>query len=292
MAMYFSIFLVVASAITGLVWLVYAQVFAKKAKAIQSAETAAPVSISSDENQDEELPPLVDMCKQLFPIFFGVMVFRSFIYEPFQIPTGSMIPTLLVGDFLLVEKFSYSLRDPIARKEILKVGEVKRGDVIVFKYPEDEKMDYIKRVVAVPGDEIVYRNKQLFIKEACDELPCPPMQAIPFKSIGRADPEILGERGNLFEETIGGVTHSILRKPRISPKRPYTRVVKEGEYIAFGDNRDNSQDSRTWGVVPEENIVGKAVFIWISFEFKRDESDFIPTWVPTGVRFDRIGRIK
>lgn len=285
MANYFSLFLVLASALTGLVWLVYAFFFAPKKNPDMSKEQNKLIS-------EQTMPYGVDFCKQLFPIFFGVMIFRSFIYEPFQIPSGSMFPTLLVGDFLLVEKFAYSLKDPVARKEILKTGEVKRGDVIVFKYPKDPNVDYIKRVVGLPGDTISYRRKQIFIKAACSEQSeCAGEEAVSLKSEGLANEEEHGARYPMFVEQLGEIEHRILRNPnRLTPSASY--VVPEGHYFVMGDNRDNSEDSRVWGFVPEENIVGQAVFIWMSFEFERSEDDFLPSFVPTGVRFKRIGSIE
>ncbi|MFW8592408.1 signal peptidase I [Glaciecola sp. 2405UD65-10] len=293
MANYFSILLVAVSAITGLVWLIYALFVAPKKEAGE-ASLATNEGASAQFNESaEEMPALVDFCKQMFPIFFGVMVFRSFIYEPFQIPSGSMFPTLLVGDFLLVEKFAYSLKDPVARNEIIKTGDVKRGEVIVFKYPDDPRVDYIKRVVGLPGDTIIYQNKQIFIQSPCIQgMPCDPPRPMGLKSLGKANPEVHGAAYNLFTEYLDDVEHQILRNPNADRRRPAKYVVPEGHYMVFGDNRDNSLDSRAWGYVPEENIVGKAVFVWMSFEFEREESDFLPTFIPSGVRFDRIGTIQ
>lgn len=284
MATYFSIILVLVSAVTGLVWLVYALFLGPK-KADKALDGSSQVTNAS-------MPPVVDFCKQMFPIFFGVMIFRSFIYEPFQIPSGSMFPTLLVGDFLLVEKFAYSLKEPVARNEIVKTGEVKRGDVIVFKYPQDERVDYIKRVVGLPGETIRYRGKQIYITPVCEpDTTCQPEISVNLQSLGRSNTQEHGDSLAMFLENLGGVEHRILRNPRL-PGISSTHVVEQGHYFVMGDNRDNSADSRSWGFVPEENIVGKAVFIWISFEFERSEDDFLPTFVPTGIRFDRIGSIK
>lgn len=295
MANYFSIFLVVISAVTGLVWLAYALFFApkKQASAVSAgANNTASVSNGVVGETDTQMPATVDFCKQMFPIFFGVMVFRSFIYEPFQIPSGSMFPTLLVGDFLLVEKFSYSIKDPVARKEIFKTGDIKRGDVVVFKYPFDTNVDYIKRVVGLPGDTITYRNKKIYIKPACSQSTnCPEQFVADQQLIGRSDTELHGDAVNMYSEQLGDVEHKILRNPnRGSISGIYT--VPQGEYFVMGDNRDNSQDGRAWGYVPEENMVGKAVFIWMSFKFERKDEDFLPTFIPTGVRFDRIGGIE
>ncbi|GLR73045.1 signal peptidase I [Agaribacter marinus] len=290
MANYFSIFLVVVSFVTGIVWLVYALYFSPKQESVTSGGSNTAVGgANAEESAEEELPALVDFCKQMFPIFFGVMIFRSFIYEPFQIPSGSMMPTLLTGDFILVEKFSYGLKDPVTRTELIETGQVERGDVVVFKYPLDERVDYIKRVVGLPGDTIVYRNKQLFIKQACvGGSECNPAQPAQLKSLGAGQYSLGPHRLSLFEEQLGGVTHQILHNPN-QPSGSTQVIVPEGHYFAMGDNRDHSADSRSWGFVPEENLVGKAVFIWISFEFERKQEDFLPTWMPTGVRFSRVG---
>ncbi len=301
MANYFSIFLVAVSAITGLVWLAYVLFFAPKKSELSgvnqdglgqsSAALGAELQASGKLAQSHELPAAVDFCKQMFPIFFGVMVFRSFIYEPFQIPSGSMFPTLLVGDFLLVEKFAYSLKDPVARNEIINTGDVERGDVIVFKFPDDERVDYIKRVVGLPGETIYYRGKQIFINAPCPSgQACEPEIPVSLESVGRSNIEEHGAALSLFNEKIGNAEHMILRNPR-RLEAPGKYVVPQGHYFVMGDNRDNSLDSRAWGYVPEENIVGKAVFVWMSFEFERAEDDMLPTWVPTGVRFNRIGSI-
>jgi signal peptidase I len=289
MATYFSIILVVISAITGFVWLIYSLFFAsKKALAIADGGSGAD-AITAD--LEYEMPALIDFCKQMFPIFFGVMIFRSFIYEPFQIPSGSMFPTLLVGDFLLVEKFAYSLRDPVARTELINTGEVKRGDVIVFKYPPDERQDFIKRVVGLPGETVHYRGKQIYIKPVCESgQACAPEMAVSLKSMGRSDIEKHGDSLAMFTELLGDAEHQILRNPGVIGGAS-THIIPQGNYFVMGDNRDNSADSRRWGFVPEENIVGKAVFIWVSFEFGRQDKDFLPTFVPTGVRFNRIGVI-
>ncbi len=292
MANYFSIFLVAVSFITGVVWLAYSLFFApKKNKASLNVDSGGSSALALDSDASE-MPPAVDFCKQMFPIFFGVMIFRSFLFEPFQIPSGSMFPTLLVGDFLLVEKYAYSLKDPVARNEILKTGEVKRGDVVVFKYPDDPSIDYIKRVVGLPGETIYYRGKRIFIQAPCEQgAPCPPERIVELNPEGRSDFMQGGTRLTLFTEQLGEATHQILQNPR-RLEAPGKYVIPEGEYFVMGDNRDNSQDSRFWGYVPEENLVGRAVFVWMSFEFGRTPDDFLPTFIPTDVRFERIGAIQ
>jgi signal peptidase I len=290
MANYFSIFLVAMSALTGGVWLVYALFYAPK----KGREAAAATSSGSSSNlvtEDIELPALVDNCKQFFPIFFGVMIFRSFIYEPFQIPSGSMMPTLLEGDFILVEKFSYGLKDPVTRTQIIDTGEVERGDIVVFKYPLDTNIDYIKRVVGLPGETIIYSNKQVFIQAPCEPGKlCERPQPVQLSSEGDSPFLQNGVALDLFTEQLGTVEHQILRHP-LSSSAAYKYDVPQGHYLVLGDNRDNSQDSRFWGFVPQENLVGKATFIWMSFDFDRAEQDLLPTWIPSSVRFERVGSI-
>jgi signal peptidase I len=308
MANYFAIFLVVMTAVTGLIWLIDAIFFAPERKAMALEERRAvlgddTITKLEGEEADPHLPMLVDNAKQFFPIFALVMVFRSFLYEPFQIPSGSMMPTLLVGDFILVEKFSYGIKDPVFRTKLIETGEPSRGDVVVFKFPEDPSVDYIKRVVGLPGDRVVYKDKKLFITPACDQRPCP-QTAIAQEEVGKTD--FIGRmNGRLVEykETLGENTTGILKDPnerdaisRYQPRQPGTAynewLVPEDHYFVMGDNRDNSEDGRFWGFVPEQNLVGNAVLIWVSFEFERQPEDFMPTWVPSGIRFERSGSIQ
>ena len=230
------------------------------------------------------------------------MVLRSFLYEPFQIPSGSMMPTLLVGDFILVEKFTYGLKDPVMRNKFVDIGEPNRGDVVVFKFPPEPHLDYIKRVVGLPGDTIIYRNKQLQVKLACDIIEnCSGFQSIDLKLESTGDAYQQFAPLEKYTEKLGDVSHQIYRtQGRASTSRYYSQpgtqadewIVPEGHYFVMGDNRDNSEDGRFWGFVPEENLVGKAVAIWISFEFDRVPSSWVPGWIPTDVRFKRVGGIK
>ncbi|MGI2113519.1 signal peptidase I [Shewanella frigidimarina] len=303
MAAYFSLILVLVTLVSGLIWLIDVVFFAPKRRESLLAAQANSAKLSADAiDKIIREPVLVETAHSIFPVIAFVMILRSFIYEPFQIPSGSMMPTLLVGDFILVEKFSYGLRDPVWRSKLVETGEPERGDVFVFKYPENPKIDYIKRVVGLPGDKIFYRNKQLMIQEACtNETDCPAAHTIEHVEINRGEFSQNDVPLIRLSEQLGDVDHDIL----INPTRPDFRqhfypqaglpagefVVPKGMYFAMGDNRDNSTDSRFWGFVPEENLVGKAVAIWISFEFDRKPSDVLPTWVPTGVRFDRVGGI-
>jgi signal peptidase I len=245
---------------------------------------------------------LVDTAQQIFPVIAFVMVLRSFLYEPFQIPSGSMMPTLLVGDFILVEKFTYGLKDPVMRNQFFELGKPGRGDVVVFKFPPAPNLDYIKRVVGLPGDTVIYRNKQLQIKPACDTAEaCAPFQTIDLKFESRGEAYQQFAPLEKYTEQLGDVSHQIYRtQGRARSSRYYSQpgtqsdewIVPEGQYFVMGDNRDNSEDSRYWGFVPEANLVGKAVAIWISFEFDRVPSSWVPGWIPTGVRFERVGSIK
>ena len=304
MAAYFSLILVLVTLGSGLIWMFDALVLAPKRQQKLALAQAANQEIS--EESAEKIvreSTIVETSRSIFPVIAFVLILRSFIYEPFQIPSGSMMPTLLVGDFILVEKFSYGLKDPVWRSELIETGKPQRGDVAVFKYPENPQIDYIKRVIGLPGDRIVYRNKDLYLQQACPEgqSECPKLEKI--ARVGVNQGEFTQDNIPLlrYKELLGEVTHDILINPgRGEPTSYYFRegnlavgefIVPEGQYFMMGDNRDNSTDSRFWGFVPEANLVGKAVAIWISFEFERKPSDFLPTWVPTGVRFNRVGGI-
>lgn len=302
MANYFSIFLVILTVASGLIWLADSLLFAAKRKDRMAMGHNANGSSSALE-QDPQLPWLVDTAQQIFPVIAFVMVLRSFLYEPFQIPSGSMMPTLLVGDFILVEKFTYGLKDPVARKKFWELGAPERGDVVVFKYPPDPSLDYIKRVVGLPGDTVVYRNKQLFIKEACHKAEdCQALTAVELKFENSGEAFQSFAPLEKFTEQLGEVSHQIYRTAsRINHTSGYYQqpgtqqnewIVPEGQYFVLGDNRDNSTDGRFWGFVPDENLVGKAVAIWISFEFDRVPSSWVPGWIPTDIRFSRVGGIE
>jgi signal peptidase I len=217
-------------------------------------------------------PWWIEYPKSFFPVILIVFLLRSFLMEPFKIPSGSMIPTLLVGDFILVNKFSYGIRLPIINKKIVKIGEPARGDVMVFRYPEDPSLDYIKRVVGLPGDKVAYVNKKLFVNGIEQ-----PRQPLP----DYLNPERIHYSKRFLEKT-GGVEHSILIEDDVAAAVPFARqfpfrdnchynndgvvcTVPPGNYFMMGDNRDNSSDSRVWGFVPDENIVGRAFFIWFNF---------------------------
>ena len=221
-------------------------------------------------------PWWLDWTAGLFPVILIVFLLRSFLFEPFKIPSGSMKPTLLVGDLILVNKFYYGVRLPVINTKIIANHDPQRGDVMVFRYPQDTSVDYIKRVVGIPGDEVTFRNQQLFLNGKLVPVePLPPP--------GFYDDE-LRRYSQEWREKLGNVEHDILINPQSGkfwtseegnqfPFRDNCRYsadgvtckVPPGNYFMMGDNRDNSQDSRYWGFVPDENIVGKAFYVWMNF---------------------------
>ncbi len=217
-------------------------------------------------------PWWLDWTAGLFPVILVVFLLRSFLFEPFKIPSGSMIPTLLVGDLILVNKFHYGVRLPVINKKIIDNNPVQRGDVMVFRYPVDPRVDYIKRVVGLPGDEVAFINQKLSINGQPAEL----------KPLGDFYNEERLRYAPMFSEKLGPVEHRILvdpNRPSIFGPQPanfpmhencrytvegVTCKVPPGHYFMMGDNRDDSQDSRYWGFVPDQNIVGKAFFVWMN----------------------------
>jgi signal peptidase I len=307
MAGYFAIFLVLLTLASGLVWLLDALVLAPKRKVrLVLAQSSAGAQLTNDATDSLlKEPALVETAKSIFPVIAAITLFRSFLFEPFQIPSGSMMPTLLVGDFILVEKFSYDVKDPVWRKTLYHNKLPEHGDVAVFKYPEQPTVDFIKRIVGLPGDRIIYREKQLYIDKACtggQTTGCGTLERIGLEDI--ADNQFFQGRlpQRRYREALGDSGHDILVTPgaieqlRGFYQQPGTAIdefiVPAGHYFALGDNRDNSRDSRFWGFVPADNLVGKAVFIWMSFEFSDDPASWLPGWVPVGVRFERLGKIE
>lgn len=306
MAAYFSIFLVILTFVTGIVWLVDKFYLAPQRKLkLADAQSQCDGELSEEVVTKITTPSVaVDTSVQIFPVIAFVLVLRSFLYEPFQIPSGSMMPTLLDGDFILVNKFNYGLRDPVARNKFVEIGLPERGDVVVFKYPVDPKTDYIKRVIGLPGDRVIYKNKSLYIKVACkaEMEQCPDYQRVELDLVNNDEYVDNGVSVLRYTSKMPNKTHDILINPNKAPNTPHFYkqfgtgqgefVVPEGEYFVMGDNRDNSLDGRFWGFVPEENLVGEAVAIWMSFDFERDDDGILPSWIPTGVRFSRLGGIE
>lgn len=283
--------LFLATFFTGFFYLVDIIVFRKeRLKAVAGVEEEY-ASIASDERnassayvsaiQEAEREPLViEYSKSFFPVLALVFVVRSFLFEPFQIPSESMVPTLEVGDFIVVSKFSYGIRLPLIRKKVLDVSEPERGDVMVFFPPHDERY-FIKRLIGLPGDKIQYINHQLYVndeKVLIDFNSAETDTSRPFDSCS------VNAKGIsvMVNETLGDKTY---RSRKCSVPGPYSRrgtwVVPEGHYFMMGDNRDNSLDSRDWGFVPDKNVVGKAVAIWMHW----DKFLSLPS-------FGRTGKIK
>lgn len=287
--MNFALILFVLVGLTGVAWVADKMVFLpQRRRAADAAVEAFDRQQSridkrfADENatqtrsklRDEKLrqPWWLEYTASFFPVILAVFVVRSFVVEPFKIPSGSMVPTLLVGDFILVNKFDYGLRMPVTNTRLTQGRPLERGDVVVFRYPKDESVDYIKRVIGLPGDTVAYQDKQLTING---------------KPVAEtALPDYFDEErqnyAKQFEESIDGRKNAILNNPAVPPfvmgaydypyrdnctynSRGVICKVPPGHYFMMGDNRDNSADSRYWGFVPDQNIVGRAFFIWMNF---------------------------
>ena len=221
---------------------------------------------------DAKEPIWVEYGASFFPVILIVFLLRSFLVEPFKIPSGSMLPTLLVGDFIAVNKYTYGIRLPVINKKIIEMNDPRRGDVVVFRYPPDPSLDYIKRVVGIPGDRVAYINKRLTINGKPVEIE---------RSGEYFDAERLFYTPR-FEEKLGDTQHMLLieddapayvphvmqhpmRDKCLYNSEGFVCEVPVGHYFVMGDNRDNSQDSRVWGFVPDANLVGKAFYIWFNF---------------------------
>ena len=247
----FSLVLFIILLLTGLVSLGY-KVFVESRPAAVGTLAGGAVGGSKGRSQ----PVVVEYARALFPIILIVFVLRSFIVEPFRIPSGSMLPTLHVGDLILVNKFVYGMRLPIVHRKLIALGAPERGDVMVFRYPVDPKLNFIKRVVGLPGDTLAYHNKQLYVNGTAT-------QRVADGEYAFDQPGSAGHSVRRLKETLGQATYTILLDDR---QRTHNMevVVPEGHYFVMGDNRDHSNDSRYWRFVPERNVVGKAFFIWFN----------------------------
>lgn len=253
MSFNFPLILVLATFITGIIWLLDAWLWRPKRKLAASA--------IEDENKRSAVlkePVLVEYSRAFFPVILVVLLLRSFLAEPFRIPSGSMMPTLLVGDFILVNKFAYGLRLPVVNAKVVDIDAPERGDVVVFRYPDNPSIDYIKRVVGLPGDRVAYHNKILYING--EMMPQDPLGTYISDGAGLAS---TGASERL--ELLDGVKHRILVRPGY-PNIEGEWVIPEGHYFMMGDNRDNSKDSRYFGLVPEDHLVGKAFMIWMNWD--------------------------
>jgi signal peptidase I len=239
------------------------------ARGIQAVDDTAPQA----REQALAQPWWLDWSAGLFPVIAAVFVLRSFVVEPFKIPSGSMLPTLEVGDLILVNKYQYGLRLPVFHKKLVDNQTPSRGDVVVFRYPLDTRIDYIKRVVALPGDEVEWRNQRVTLNG----------KLVPLRAASESYDAEARRMVPLSVETLGATDHRVLVDPSrpsfASPMRDYSGPVDAcqytndgvrckvpaGHYFVMGDNRDNSVDSRFWGFVPEQNLVGRAFFVWMNF---------------------------
>ena len=289
----FALILFILTVITGIIWFLDVFHFSKQRRVRADAALAEfdarqvklqVEGLKTDDSSRARIeaeilrqPTWIEYSGSFFPVIALVFFLRSFLYEPFKIPSSSMVPTLVIGDLILVNKYIYGIRLPIINKKIIEINTPQRGDVMVFKYPLDPSLDYIKRVVGVPGDKIVYKNKRLTVNGT----------ELSYQSL----PDYLDEEhlaySKQYLENLTGVSHKILNDERMPPyvqnpsSFPYyemctydlegfTCKVPAGHYFMMGDNRDNSLDSRYWGFVPDENIVGKAFFVWMNLgDFKR-----------------------
>jgi signal peptidase I len=262
----FSLILVIATFVTGLIWLIdYIFYVSRRAR--------TDAGQNQDENQGQELAgprkvnTLVEYSRSFFPVLLVVLVVRSFMFEPFRIPSSSMMPTLHVGDFIFVNKFEYGLRLPVTNTKILEIGEPDRGDVVVFKLPSAPSTNYIKRLIGLPGDRITYRSKRLYIND----------KLVPLKEKGIYEGGFAGN-ARLATEVLGPVEHDLLLMVQQNSVEG-SFLVPEGHYFMMGDNRDNSRDSRYPGVgfIPENKIVGHAIRVWMNWDFPT-----MPLWSRIG----------
>jgi signal peptidase I len=283
MGQYFAIILVILTIASGVVSLIDILFFAKARAAVVKAQPDFAGLNKKAKKERLKAPLVADYARSLFPVFLIVLCVRSFIVEPFRVPTGSMLPTIQLNDFLLINKFAYGVRLPIIDKVIIPVGTPQRGDIMVFHYPVYTGVDYIKTVVGLPGDKISYLNKKLYINgELAPEQFVQNTIEPNNSNLSAIDPSgtVSATVVQEYQQTIGDHTHTIYNSP-IAPAVDFKNlVVPAGEYFMMGDNRDNSDDSRFWGFVPAKDIVGKAFLIWMSWDSNTDS-----------VRWHRLGSL-
>jgi signal peptidase I len=264
----FALVMLIFLATAGLLMLCYRLFWSEMRK--RRAEELTRAGKQEEAEQARREPVLVEYARAFFPVILLVFVIRSFLVEPFRIPSGSMMPNLLDGDFILVNKFSYGVRLPVANVKIWDIDNPKRGDVVVFRFPPSPSTNFIKRIVGVPGDRVVYRNKRLYINDKLME------QTDRRKYVSPRSAEA-SDAHDRVTENLDGKLHDILVLTQ-NDSGYFERIVPPGEYFVMGDNRDHSHDSRYWGFVPDRNMVGRAFLIW--FSVNPEKKDI--TW-------DRIG---
>lgn len=249
--MNFALLLVILSLVSGIIYLLDVLFWAKKRK------------------PDQKPSRIIEYSRSFFPVFFLVLLLRSFLVEPFRIPSGSLEPTLLVGDFVAVNKFAYGFRLPVWEKKIIPVSNPKTGEIAVFRWPPDPSYDYIKRVIGVPGDKVSYHNKVLTING----------KVMKQTFVEYTTDESSGKAVAKYREDLNGIEHDIYVRPDV-PADDFDVVVPKGQYFMMGDNRDDSADSRFWGFMADEYLRGKAFLVWMSWNGKKDS-----------VRWSKIGRL-
>ena len=267
----FELILFAAVVVSGVILLVYRFVLPKQQKT-------------------EKEPVTLDYARSFFPVLLVVFLLRGFVIEPFRIPSGSMLPTLEIGDFILVNKFSYGIKLPILHKEVIDLGDPVRGDVVVFRWPGDNKTSYIKRLVGVPGDKIEYRNRQLYVNG----------EVVKTEHVGGYIPAGQSTSEDRFLQTIATseydagqeemVQYSTLLSKRngLHSNRSQSWIVPEGHYFMMGDNRDNSADSRAWGFLPDENVVGKAFFVWFHLNTQENGDGLEISRIGTNIKAEKV----
>jgi signal peptidase I len=258
----FSFYLFVGVVITGAIWLLDNWYLAPRRFLAAKTTSTGSESVSGSGE-----PVAVEYAKSFFPVLLIVFLLRGFIVEPFKIPSGSMLPSLYIGDFILVNKFAYGIRAPVLNMKIIETGQPQRGDVVVFRYPRDPSLDYIKRVIGLPGDRIEYSDKMLYVNGKQIE------RSFIGVYEGPDQPHAIR-----YKENLKGGRHDLLLMPGNSRIPVFKYTVPENMYFVMGDNRDNSSDSRVWGFVPEKNLVGRAFMIWMH----------VKDW---NVRWERIGNM-
>lgn len=248
----FSFYLFVAVVFTGIVWLV--DIWWLKPRRSEVVHNSTQIHQGVEISRKGKEPVIVEYSKSFFPVLLVVFLLRGFVVEPFRIPSGSMLPSLYIGDFILVNKFAYGVKVPIINFKLVELDRPERGDVVVFRYPRDPSLDYIKRVIGLPGDHVAYYNKVLYVNGT------------------PVDREFIGQYkgpgqtfANEYIEKLNEGEHSMLLLPARPNNLQGEYIVPEGTFFVMGDNRDNSNDSRVWGPVPESNLVGKAFMIWMHY---------------------------